>query len=59
MLASSTPLILLGVPSQTLKQLLWSLYDSDCAIYNVTDTSNRGRGSDSVDNSSLYKVKPE
>jgi hypothetical protein len=34
------------------------LYDSDGATYNITDTSNRGSGSDSVDTSSLYKVKP-
>lgn len=50
---------LTGSNVPTLKQLFWSLYDSDGATYNITDTSNRGRGSDSVGNASLYKVKPE
>jgi len=49
---------LTGSSVPTLKQLFWSLYDSDGATYNITDTSNRGSGSDSVDTTSLYKVKP-
>jgi hypothetical protein len=49
---------LTGSSVPTLKQLFWSLYDSDGATYNITDTSNRGSGSESVDTASLYKVKP-
>ena len=46
---------LTGSSVPTLKQLFWSLYDSDGATYNITDTSTRGSGSDSVDTISLIK----
>ena len=50
---------LTGSSALTLKRLFWSHFKTDSDTYDVTDTSKRGRGSDSVDNASLYKVKPE
>ena len=50
---------LTGSSPATLKSLFNSLFESDGATYAISDTSKRGRGSDEVDKSSLYKVKPE
>ena len=50
-LTGSTPL--------TLKRLFWSHFKTDGDTYDVADTSKRGRGSDSVDIASLYKVRPD
>ena len=50
---------LTGSSPLTLKRLFWSHFKTDGDTYDVADTSKRGRGSDSVDNASLYKVKPE
>jgi hypothetical protein len=50
---------LTGSSPLTLKRLFWSHFESDGDTYDVTDSSKRGRGSHTVDNSSLYKVKPE
>jgi hypothetical protein len=36
-----------------------SFVESDGVTFDIADTSKRGRGSDSVDKQSLYKVKPE
>ena len=49
---------LTGSSALTLKRLFWSHFDTDGSTYDVADTSKRGRGSDSVDKASLYKVKP-
>ena len=50
---------LTGSSPPSLKKLFWSHFDTDGSTYEVSDTSKRGRGSDSVDKASLYKVKPE
>ena len=50
---------LTGSSPLTLKRLFWSHFKTDGDTYDVADTSKRGRGSDSVDNASLYKVRPD
>jgi len=49
---------LTGSTPSTLKRLFDSLLESDGATYKISDTSKRGRGSDSVDKASLYKINP-
>ena len=39
--------------------LFLSHFETDGETYEIADTSKRGRGSDSVDKASLYKVAPE
>ena len=39
-------------------QLFWSHFKTDGDTNDVADRSKRGRGSDSVDNASLYEVRP-
>lgn len=50
---------LTGSSPLTLKRLFWSHFKTDGDTYDVADTSKRGRGSDSGDNATLYKAKPD
>jgi len=43
----------------TIKRLYESFVESGGAHYDIADTSKRGRGSDTVDNDSLYNISPE